>query len=64
MRSALLSLSAATFVAGFGCLGVALHDIVTDGDMPPKNFSALVLGGLVMSHAAGLPSFFASNLAD
>ena len=59
MRSALLSLSAATFVAGFGCLGVALHDIVTDGDMPPRNFSALVLGGLVLTHAAVVPSALA-----
>jgi len=59
MRSALLSLSAATFVAGFGLLGVALHDIVTDGDMPPKNFSALVLGGLVLTHAAVVPSALA-----
>ena len=64
MRSALLSLSVATMVGGFSCLGVALHDIVTDGDMPPKNFSALVLTGLAMSHAASIPSFFASQLAD
>ena len=59
MRSALLSLSAATFVAGFGCLGVALHDVITGGDMPPKNFSALVLGGLVMSHLSVVPTALA-----
>ena len=59
MRSALLSLSAATFVAGFGLLGVALHDIVTDGDMPPKNFSALVLGGLLLSHLSVIPTALA-----
>lgn len=59
MRSALLSLSAATFVAGFGCLGVALHDVITGGDMPPKHYSALVLGGLVLTHAAVVPSALA-----
>jgi hypothetical protein len=59
MRSALLSLSAATFLAGFGLLGVALHDIVTDGKMPAPQFSALVLGGLVLTHAAVVPSALA-----